>query len=852
VSLDSSLNSEISQNIAAPVFDKLLQDPVDAMKQLLSRADQPSSKSAPSDLSSSAMASAKEPGFLDMGDTGGLYKSSAVKADTTDAPASVAKPAATDAAPAAAQPTAEKSAATPAKNETATAHGADGGGAHHAAGAHDDGNQSKGDHTENTSTSLAGDGSGKTVAESQHVTKHGETLDGIARKTLGPQASEKEVERYARVVASENGITDPKKMQAGTKLDMPAHQKDGTITFTSSDNRDEHWTVHKDGSVEMHNKADGTALTRKPLDQSGSYQEHHTGPKPEDNYETRYTNKDHTYMTSRTSADGTTVTTGSDGYRKTTDKAGNYEATYGPGSSAVKSSYDADSKVTTTQNVDGSTTKYFGKEDDKHSQTTDADGTKTTKWADGTVKVQKTDDQGRETGHQTQSDGAGGYKEHAWGPNAKDNYDESYDAKTGTTTRVEAKGTDAEKTTTKWANGTEKVESKDGNNYQKNADGSEHHWGKENYDKPAYDYKNDQHLNKAKEALEAEVKKHIPADQQAGFKKDMDDFEARAKKDHLSPEEVAKTYDQMSRMLKPEDKDAVVNGADRALLAEGLMHQTAHPDQTNQGWHNTCNVTTVAEQTLAKNPSKVAEMAATTALTGQWTAPDGKVIKIDKGSLKPGAEEDHYPSTKVNERSYATQVLNVVMANDATQRRVPPETYVQRTPDGAIPNDTGERRLDASGKVIKAQAFDSNSGMWKVNPDNSPGLTDHEIAQVGKQLNGSDYHLLTVGDQVLEGEVDNVASAKALTEKLHQLKQQGQLPVTVSVDGNHGPITGKQESAGAAAHVVTIDDYDEKAHNVHVSNQWGQQSDKWVKLEDLYNNASGDTARGRDGVDAEY
>ncbi len=227
-------------------------------------------------------------------------------------------------------------------------------------------------------------------------------------------------------------------------------------------------------------------------------------------------------------------------------------------------------------------------------------------------------------------------------------------------------------------------------------------------------------------------------------------FEKRAAKEHLSPEQITKSYQQMSKMLNA--PEAVVPAADRAVLAESLIHQCAQPQETHQGRHNTCNVTSVAENTLVKNPDKAVEMAATTAITGKWTAPDGKVITMDQASLKPGSEEQTYPPAKDGERTFATQVLNLVMINDALQRRNPPQSYVQVTPekpanshDKSVPVDTGERTLDASGNVIK-----DNSGR----PISGPDITTSDIAQVSKRLNGANAHVIdyTTG----QGSVDSV------------------------------------------------------------------------------------------------
>jgi hypothetical protein len=223
------------------------------------------------------------------------------------------------------------------------------------------------------------------------------------------------------------------------------------------------------------------------------------------------------------------------------------------------------------------------------------------------------------------------------------------------------------------------------------------------------------------------------------------------------------------------------------------------------------------------------------------------VAKIDKQSLQPQAEESVYPPATSGDRSYATQVLNLAMVNDALQRRPSPEYYVQRTPDRSNPDDSGERRLDANQNVISANQYDANKGVWNMSPDASPGLTNREVEQIGARLNGAS-HVLSTADAAPG--VDSISNEKDLGNQLLQAKNQGNFPVTLAVDGHHVPIqdVGKQ-SPSYGAHFVTIDAYDEKTGRVHVSNQWGKPSNRWTNLKDLYGNASGNFSSSQDGVD---
>ncbi len=877
MALDSSYGLEIQAPAPAQTqaADKPLQDPVEAMKQLVDAGNKTIAQPPTSDAQSGRASSTSQPDFLDMGDTGGLYKSQVAKpaaddgaktadADTKTADANVSaktgdanvspkapdadaspKTSAVEASPPA--PTADTSTKTDTSQTGDASPKTSAVEASPPTPSADTNTKTDTSHTGDaspkTSTTeaaavqdksqyvdLRGDGSGRTVPASEHTVAKGETIEGIARTTLGPEASQKEVQRYAKVIAGINGITDEKKLQPGTKLDTPAHKKDGSIQFDNPEKKGEHFTIHKDGTLDEKNKADGTSYKHFNVGKNGDYTESHIGPKPEDNYSADYDAKTHNTTITHTDNAGNPVVTDSSGYTKTIDQDGVTHEKYGG---------DNQTKTEDTTELDGSSVRYNndgskvtinGSKTEYEAQ--DTDGTTTTKYADGTVKVQKVDDQGHETGYSHGPKADGGYQEHGWGQTPKDNYDESYDPKTGTTIRHEGKGTPEEKTTTSWANGTTKVESADGKNYQRNADGSEHHWGKENYDKPAYNYEKDKHLTDAKAKLNQEVNDRVPKENQADFRNDMTQFEARAKRDHLSPEEVAKTYDQMSKMMHAKDGEAVVPQKERAILAEGLMHQLANPGATKQGVDNTCNVTTVMENTLAKNPSKIAQMEAEATLTGQWTAPDGKVIKIDHKSLQPGAQEKDYPPDDKSTRSYATQVANLVMANDALQRRQPPESYVQRNP--TFPGDTGERRLDASGKEIHYPQYDAEGETWQDRPDNSPGVTDHEIAADGKRLNGKDYHMLSTDSS--QGGIDNIRSAEELQQRLLQYKQQGQLPVTMAVDGNHPPINNNPKP-GYGPHVVTIDSYNEDTKTVHISNQWHPEDDKDVDVNELYGNA---------------
>ncbi|MBU6453575.1 MAG: hypothetical protein KGS72_17480 [Cyanobacteria bacterium REEB67] len=602
--------------------------------------------------------------------------------------------------------------------------------------------------------------------------------------------------------------------------------------------------IEKDGSIEFRNAPADQMKAIKHLDRFGSFRLHHRGAHAEENYDLTYIHKDHYLEKTRKASTGHTYTTGSDGSFKIEDRKGNVETFNPPAQDPQHETYSKKLGITKQENSDGSVIKFF--DNDGHSESVEPDGTKTSKWTDGRFKIEKRDEHGTTTTVIHQPEHVGGYREKGRGPGPEDRYDESYSRATGITRRVEARGTAAEKTTILQPNGTVKVLSADGRNFERHRDGSEHHWGKENYNIPAYDYDHDEKLDQAHGKLIDLVETQMPSKLQDEFKKDLKDFENRARQEYMPPAELRKTYAEISRLLATPDQNSIISGDKRALLAAGLMHIAAQPGDVNQGQHNTCNVTSVLKFALTKNPSAAVEMAATTALTGSWKAGDGHKTTIDRDSLIPGDEEKVYPPASPEDRLYATQLLNLTMVNDALGRRPKPQSYRQTLPDASLPEDSGERRYDADQQLITSRQYDRKSGTWITAPDSSPGLSDREIERAGQLLNKATR---VIGDNEPQSGVDSVNNVQDFRRRLQQLKDQSKYPVTLGVDGAHRPIqSATHETPGFAGHCVELDAYDEKTGRVYVTNQWGKDSNGWMKVDDLYLNVVGKYAKENDGI----
>jgi len=122
------------------------------------------------------------------------------------------------------------------------------------------------------------------VAPATTTNNQGKNLNDIARQHLGGNTSEYEIQKHVREIARINQIDDPTKPLEEAPLKLPGHTKDGG--FVTEDRTGNKRTVWDDGTVRIENK-DGTGSLRKWEGEGVGYAEHHSGSKPEANYELR-------------------------------------------------------------------------------------------------------------------------------------------------------------------------------------------------------------------------------------------------------------------------------------------------------------------------------------------------------------------------------------------------------------------------------------------------------------------------------------------------------------------------------------------------------------------------------------
>lgn len=76
------------------------------------------------------------------------------------------------------------------------------------------------------------------------------------------------------------------------------------------------------------------------------------------------------------------------------------------------------------------------------------------------------------------------------------------------------------------------------------------------------------------------------------LKRDMQTFEARAKRDGISSEEVARTCRDLAHVLELKG-NVPLSQRERVRLVNGAMANAAEPTSNDQGKYSTCQITTI-------------------------------------------------------------------------------------------------------------------------------------------------------------------------------------------------------------------------------------------------------------------
>ena len=433
--------------------------------------------------------------------------------------------------------------------------------------------------------------------------------------------------------------------------------------------------------------------------------------------------------------------------------------------------------------------------------------------------------------------------------------------------------------TTKWPDGAEKIEEPGGRGYARKPDGTggytENHWGPRPGDNFELTHSSDGKLliadkpgdtprevppaspevaeerQKLKDLAEEKIK---DPEKRAKFEADMLRFEERAAKQTppLSPEEIAKTYKEMERLLNATG-DAPLKQDDRIKLAEQVMSQVANPKSIDQGQHETCNMTTAETIIYTKSPSEAVKLVTDVATTGEYTAKDGTKVKVDP-TAADGEAKGNPPND--GDRSHASQIFQVTAVNLYYQKQpytwtdsagmvhtVPAgqlEYQQQPAQPGAVPPVAGgERLLDHT--TNPPTVVTKSDGTIQDSPD----LADRAMVDVPNMITGKNDAIMIEHEKAKYGDTTGVNTFKneqEMKDFIKKAKEEGKMPIIIGVHTGQEPFlhdSGNGAAGGSGGwHVVTITDYDDATGKVKIDNQWGSsadhQGDNGVSIDDLY------------------
>lgn len=327
-------------------------------------------------------------------------------------------------------------------------------------------------------------------------------------------------------------------------------------------------------------------------------------------------------------------------------------------------------------------------------------------------------------------------------------------------------------------------------------------------------------------------------------------LDSTSKRYNTTEKQLVSALNGLSELLTSTAKSPLYNDKQIEMIFETALHNIACPMEIDQGYHPTCNVTTVEVFAAARHPEKYVSLIKEVALTGAFTANDGRVARPPKNALLPGNDEKTYDITQPNsdKRNIASQIVQMTLINGAYELGFVLKKKTVRKPDGStekvmapvtdlryvlgpsrkkpIPNgwiNLGEDLLvDSNGKgIINPQTKEMQDG---------PSFTQDEVVATSEMWLGvkmpyiatpyqETFHDTRTGQITKKPWVYDLPDSK----RLLKAKADGVFPLGVPTIGG--------------AHVQTIHDVivDKRGVTwVLLDNQHGTERDGWVPLSDLH------------------
>jgi hypothetical protein len=321
------------------------------------------------------------------------------------------------------------------------------------------------------------------------------------------------------------------------------------------------------------------------------------------------------------------------------------------------------------------------------------------------------------------------------------------------------------------------------------------------------------------------------------FQRNLDEFIEEAAKRQVPASEITRTLQEVQKLVTA--PSGAIPREQRLIVAEQILMHGKNPSGIDQGFHQTCGETSLAEWLFTKYPSKAAGIISSMAIDGRWTGPHGQTAAVHKDSLKPGVEESNHPP-KDGDRSHAIQLSNLALCNDIMQRAQPPMYYFQLSHVDKSKRDTGERITNAKGEVLRDK---------DGRPETTPLTPLSSVVELGFKLTGEEpvaIWAVREGAQSPSGRWKNlhtVENPQQLRSKFEQVKNAGKLPVILLVDNNHPELIAAEEKlsgkkigylAEVSSHAMSMLNFDSRNDIAKLSNQAGLHSDVSLDVDVLF------------------
>lgn len=293
--------------------------------------------------------------------------------------------------------------------------------------------------------------------------------------------------------------------------------------------------------------------------------------------------------------------------------------------------------------------------------------------------------------------------------------------------------------------------------------------------------------------------------------------------------QIIECYNSLMSLLESQPTAQSIPWQSRLLASAHFLVHAADPHTIRQGKRLASGVTCVIHRVFSLCPASAAKMIVAACIDGKWTAFDGQSVTLSQWSLQPKMEELSY-NNRSDKRSYACQILQLLLLNNCLQRRLTPLTYEESS--GRPGREyLGQRLLDSEG-CASSPAQQTNLSLGEIELLSRYEF-GHKGAVVAHSLSFS-YVSAQNESSYIQNMLVHVSCLADLADVLAEAKAKNKLPLSVAVDERK--LLSEAYSDGIN-HVINVTDFD-GINSVLVYNPRllpGMKSHCRISLQKLYN-----------------